>query len=250
MKSKSKKIFAIFLVLTLIFSMSSVSFADTTDVADGYSLADFGSITIAGAAVDRYTQAVEAYTRGSGSTTPPISLFDENSKQIEAKFAYQGTNRGFTSFLYTVENFSGEKIKVTAAEGRKYTIEKLNVFGNGKTIPNDPISLEKYSFTYNELNNSRVKSFFSRITSLIRRGSLRGFIFDKINLYTHLYSRLVRQKVMQIRASCLMLSQQLQRLMAVIIHIIMRMTATMAMTPVGLAFGKNIGLLVQMQRKN
>ena len=177
MKSKSKKIFAIFLVLTLIFSMSSVSFADTTDVADGYSLADFGSITIAGAAVDRYTQAVEAYTRGSGSTTPPISLFDENSKQIEAKFAYQGTNRGFTSFLYTVENFSGEKIKVTAAEGTKYTIEKLNVFGNGKTIPNDPISLEKYSFTYNELNNSRVKSFFFPDYEFNSSWQFAGFYF-------------------------------------------------------------------------
>ena len=177
MKSKSKKIFAIFLVLTLIFSMSSVSFADTTDVADGYSLADFDSITIAGAAVDRYTQAVEAYTRGSGSTTPPISLFDENSKQIEAKFVYQGTNRGFTSFLYTVENFSGEKIKVTAAEGTKYTIEKLNVFGNGKTIPNDPISLEKYSFTYNELNNSRVKSFFFPDYEFNSSWQFAGFYF-------------------------------------------------------------------------
>ncbi len=41
------------------------------NAADGYSLADFGSkvgsITITGAAVDGYTQAVEAYTRGSGS---------------------------------------------------------------------------------------------------------------------------------------------------------------------------------------
>lgn len=82
MKSKSKKIFAVFLVLTLIFSMSSVSFADTTDAADGYSLADFGSkvgsITITGAAVDRYTQEVEAYTRGSGSNVETFHKYTYN----------------------------------------------------------------------------------------------------------------------------------------------------------------------------
>ena len=82
MKSKSKKIFAIFLVLTLIFSMSSVSFADTTDAADGYSLADFGSkvgsITITGAAVDRYTQEVEAYERGRGSNVETFHKYTYN----------------------------------------------------------------------------------------------------------------------------------------------------------------------------
>lgn len=82
MKSKSKKIFAIFLVLTLIFSMSSVSFADTTDAADGYSLANFGSkvgsITITGAAVDDYTREVEAYTRGSGSNVETFHKYTYN----------------------------------------------------------------------------------------------------------------------------------------------------------------------------
>ena len=82
MKSKSKKIFAIFLVLTLIFSMSSVSFADTTDAADGYSLADFGSkvgsITITGAAVDRYTQEVEAYERGRGNNVETFHKYTYN----------------------------------------------------------------------------------------------------------------------------------------------------------------------------
>lgn len=82
MKSKSKKIFAVFLVLTLIFSMSSVSFADTTDAADGYSLADFGSkvgsITITGAAVDDYTREVEAYTRGSGSNVETFHKYTYN----------------------------------------------------------------------------------------------------------------------------------------------------------------------------
>ena len=82
MKSKSKKIFAVFLVLTLIFSMSSVSFADTTDAADGYSLADFGSkvgsITITGAAVDRYTQEVEAYERGRGSNVETFHKYTYN----------------------------------------------------------------------------------------------------------------------------------------------------------------------------
>ena len=107
----------------------------------------------------------------------PISLFDENSKQIEAKFAYKGTNRGFTSFLYTVENFSGEKIKVKAAAGTNYGIEKLNVFGNGKTIPNDPISLEDYSITYNELNSSRVKSFFFPDYEFNSSWQFAGFYF-------------------------------------------------------------------------
>ena len=40
MKHKGKKIFAMFLVLAMLFSMSSVSFADTTDAADGYSFAN------------------------------------------------------------------------------------------------------------------------------------------------------------------------------------------------------------------
>lgn len=82
MKSKSKKIFAIFLVLTLIFSMSSVSFADTADTTTGYNLTGFGnkvgSITITGAAVDRYTQEVEAYTRGSGSNVETFHKYTYN----------------------------------------------------------------------------------------------------------------------------------------------------------------------------
>ena len=107
----------------------------------------------------------------------PISLFDENSKQIEAKLDYQGTNRGFTSFLYIVENFSGEKIKVKAAAGTNYKIQKLNVFGSETTIPNDPISLEKYTFTYNELNNSRVKSFFFPDYEFNSSWQFAGFYF-------------------------------------------------------------------------
>ena len=82
MKSKSKKIFAIFLVLTLIFSMSSVSFADTADTTTGYNLTGFGSkvgsITITGAAVDRYTQEVEAYERGRGSNVETFHKYTYN----------------------------------------------------------------------------------------------------------------------------------------------------------------------------
>lgn len=82
MKSKNKKIFAIFLVLTLIFSMSSVSFADTADTTTGYNLTGFGnkvgSITITGAAVDRCTQEVEAYTRGSGSNVETFHKYTYN----------------------------------------------------------------------------------------------------------------------------------------------------------------------------
>lgn len=82
MKSKSKKIFAIFLVLTLIFSMSSVSFADTADTTTGYNLTGFGnkvgSITITGATVDRYTQEVEAYERGSGSNVETFHKYTYN----------------------------------------------------------------------------------------------------------------------------------------------------------------------------
>ena len=82
MKSKSKKIFAIFLVLTLIFSMSSVSFADTADTTTGYNLTGFGnkvgSITITGAAVDRCTQEVEAYERGRGSNVETFHKYTYN----------------------------------------------------------------------------------------------------------------------------------------------------------------------------
>ena len=43
MKHKGKKIFAIFLVLAMLFSMSSVSFADTADTTTGYNLTGFGN---------------------------------------------------------------------------------------------------------------------------------------------------------------------------------------------------------------
>lgn len=82
MKHKGKKIFAIFLVLTLIFSMSSVSFADTADTTTGYNLTGFGnkvgSITITGAAVDRCTQEVEAYERGRGSNVETFHKYTYN----------------------------------------------------------------------------------------------------------------------------------------------------------------------------
>ena len=52
MKHKGKKIFAMFLVLAMLFSMSSVSFADTVDTTTGYNLTGFGnkvgSITVTG----------------------------------------------------------------------------------------------------------------------------------------------------------------------------------------------------------
>ena len=82
MKHKGKKIFAIFLVLAMLFSMSSVSFADTADTTTGYNLTGFGSkvgsITITGAAVDRYTQEVEAYTRGSGNNVETFHKYTYN----------------------------------------------------------------------------------------------------------------------------------------------------------------------------
>ena len=43
MKHKGKKIFAMFLVLAMLFSMSSVSFADTTDEAISINFATIAS---------------------------------------------------------------------------------------------------------------------------------------------------------------------------------------------------------------
>ena len=82
MKSKSKKIFAIFLVLTLIFSMSSVSFADTADTTTGYNLTGFGSkvgsITITGAEVDDCDLETSTYICGSGDNAETFHRYTYN----------------------------------------------------------------------------------------------------------------------------------------------------------------------------
>lgn len=108
MKHKSKKIFAIFLALTLIFSMSSVSFADTTDAADGYSLTGFGSkvgsLTITGAEVVGSTREVEAYTRGSGSNEETFHKYTYNIVLAQGTSATATVTANFTKSADAGEN--------------------------------------------------------------------------------------------------------------------------------------------------
>ncbi len=108
MKSKSKKIFAIFLVLTLIFSMSSVSFADTTDAADGYSLTGFGgkvgSITITGADVVGSTREVTEYTRGSGSNEETFHQYTYNIVLAQGTASDATVTANFTKSADAGEN--------------------------------------------------------------------------------------------------------------------------------------------------
>ena len=108
MKHKSKKIFAIFLALTLIFSMSGVSFADTTDAADGYSLTGFcskvGSLTITGAEVVGSTREVEAYTRGSGSNEETFHKYTYNIVLAQGTSATATVTANFTKSADAGEN--------------------------------------------------------------------------------------------------------------------------------------------------
>ncbi len=100
MKSKSKKIFAIFLVLTLIFSMSSVSFADTADTTTGYNLTGFGSkvgsITVTGATVVGHSLTVEDEVLGSGSNAETFHRYIYNIMLDQSTAANATVTANFT----------------------------------------------------------------------------------------------------------------------------------------------------------
>ncbi len=100
MKSKSKKIFAIFLVLTLIFSMSSVSFADTADTTTGYNLTGFGSkvgsITVTGATVVGHSLTVEDEVIGSGSNAETFHRYIYNIMLDQSTAANATVTANFT----------------------------------------------------------------------------------------------------------------------------------------------------------
>ena len=168
MKRKGKKIFAIFLVLAMLFSMSSVSFADT-DVAIA------AEKTIKLPLVAPTTPIAYA-----SEPTPSISLLDESNNPIDVRLVNKITTpRGFDSSLYLIENYSGSAVTVQAAENTNYRIQKLNVFTNGTNIPEDPISLKEYSIGYNELNanTNRVKSEYFPNYEFDSTWQFAGFYF-------------------------------------------------------------------------
>lgn len=100
MKRKGKKIFAIFLVLAMLFSMSSVSFADTADTTTGYNLTGFGnkvgSITITGATVVGHSRTVEEEVLGSGSNAETFHRYIYNIMLDQSTAANATVTANFT----------------------------------------------------------------------------------------------------------------------------------------------------------
>ena len=100
MKHKGKKIFAIFLVLAMLFSMSSVSFADTADTTTGYNLTDFGnkvgSITVTGATVVGHSLTVEEEVLGSGSNAETFHRYIYNIRLDQSTAANATVTANFT----------------------------------------------------------------------------------------------------------------------------------------------------------
>lgn len=100
MKRKGKKIFAIFLVLAMLFSMSSVSFADTADTTTGYNLTDFGnkvgSITVTGATVVGHSLTVEEEVLGSGSNAETFHRYIYNIRLDQSTAANATVTANFT----------------------------------------------------------------------------------------------------------------------------------------------------------
>ena len=152
----------------MLFSMSSVSFADT-DVAIA------AEKTIKLPLVAPTTPIAYA-----SEPTPSISLLDESNNPIDVRLVNKITTpRGFDSSLYLIENYSGSAVTVQAAENTNYRIQKLNVFTNGTNIPEDPISLKEYSIGYNELNanTNRVKSEYFPNYEFDSTWQFAGFYF-------------------------------------------------------------------------
>ena len=100
MKHKGKKIFAIFLVLAMLFSMSSVSFADTADTTTGYNLTGFGnkvgSITVTGATVVGHSLTVEDEVLGSGSNAETFHRYIYNIMLDQSTAANATVTANFT----------------------------------------------------------------------------------------------------------------------------------------------------------
>ena len=147
MKHKGKKIFAIFLVLAMLFSMSSVSFADTVDTTTGYNLTGFGNKV------------------GSTSFGNDISIEDSDGTKlektcVETKERYESSILADIYYeLYTVDGIGKDSVNFSNQD-TETNYRLYDVLYSDASI-DTAVSLEKYKVSYRALQNALTENGFS-----------------------------------------------------------------------------------------
>ena len=147
MKRKGKKIFAIFLVLAMLFSMSSVSFADTVDTTTGYNLTGFGNKV------------------GSTSFGNDISIEDSDGTKlektcVETKERYESSILADIYYeLYTVDGIGKDSVNFSNQD-TETNYRLYDVLYSDASI-DTAVSLEKYKVSYRALQNALTENGFS-----------------------------------------------------------------------------------------
>ena len=147
MKHKGKKIFAIFLVLAMLFSMSSVSFADTADTTTGYNLTGFGNKV------------------GSTSFGNDISIEDSDGTKlektcVETKERYESSILADIYYeLYTVDGIGKDSVNFSNQD-TETNYRLYDVLYSDASI-DTAVSLEKYKVSYRALQNALTENDFS-----------------------------------------------------------------------------------------
>ena len=147
MKHKGKKIFAMFLVLAMLFSMSSVSFADTVDTTTGYNLTGFGNKV------------------GSTSFGNDISIEDSDGTKlektcVETKERYESSILADIYYeLYTVDGIGKDSVNFSNQD-TETNYRLYDVLYSDASI-DTAVSLEKYKVSYRALQNALTENGFS-----------------------------------------------------------------------------------------